>query len=98
MNDEFCGSHKQLKLFNNKNFLICGNITCIIYVCIMCINFRMTILYTCTLLQVYADVCIGLFSLDVGVISICDVPKNTPSDVATVILIRLVCNHNYCIV
>lgn len=31
---------------------------------------------------IYADVCIGLFSLDVGV-NICEVPKNTTSEVAT---------------
>ena len=37
---------------------------------------------TCAL-QVYADVCIGLFSLDVG-IKICEVPSNPTSDIATV--------------
>ena len=36
-------------------------------------------------LQVYADVCIGLFSLDniIG-IDVCEVPSDVPSDIATV--------------
>ena len=46
------------------------------------------LLCTCTLLQVYADVCIGLFSLNLG-IDICNVPNSTPPDVVTVHIILL---------